>query len=132
MKAQVLKVRDRQWFVCDYTGAFLQTRYFIPFGKGLRKKQGCYGTLPILLRAVLEQEGKEKMEEVKVVIENYYNQPDIPIQPPLAKEELPLSHEQFDLYLRQLDMGQAWLLLPKGAPIESATKSKKTKINSQE
>jgi len=132
MKAQVLKVRDRQWFVCDYTGAFLQTRYFIPFGKGLRKKQGCYGTLPILLRAVLEQEGKERMEEVKKVVENYYNQPDIPIQPALAKEELPLSPEQFDLYVRQIDMGQAWLLVPKGAPIESATKSKKTKINLQE
>lgn len=49
---------------------------------------------------------------IKNCLEEYYHQPDIPLQPPLDAKDVPLSAEQLEKYLMTLDMGLAWLLVP--------------------
>lgn len=99
-------------------------RYFIPTGKAktLRGKEGCFATLPIALRYVYEMEGKvatPRFQAIKETIEQFYNQPDIPVQPELGMERVPLSGAAFNDYLNQIEMGPAWLLVGKGIPIEA-------------
>lgn len=132
MAAQIVTVRGKTYFVCDYTGAPVQQRFFIPYGKDLKQKQGCYATLPILLRAVLEEENGEytrRFEKIKHDCEVFFVQPDIPVQPPLPVEEVPLSTAEFVEYAEKMDLGLSWTLVPKSIPIETKPKSKKIKTS---
>lgn len=108
---QVVEVRGKVFFVCDYTGALIHKRYFIPCGKDLKKKQGSYATLPILLRAVLDEEhGRytDRFNKIKQDCEIFYTQPDIPILPAIDVEDLPLSDHDLVHKMGVLDMGGAW------------------------
>lgn len=115
MKAQYFSVRGKSFFVCDYTGAPIEKRFFIPVGKYLKGKEGCYATLPILLRAVFEKQGNQRnhlFEKIKSDCESFYNQPNIPMAPALEPERLPLSIDQLSDYLLEIDMGAGWMLVP--------------------
>lgn len=108
----VRSIRGNDFFVCDYTGALISYRYYIPDG---RQKIGSFCTLPVLLRSVFEEEGCKytaRFKKVKSDVEEHFFQPDVPLQPELKMEDFPVS----DLfrYLEQLDKGAAWTLV-KGA-----------------
>lgn len=121
MKPQHFTVRGESFFVCDYTGAPILKRYFVPAGKYLKRKEGCYATLPILLRHMYELWGKDDMKEfdrLKETLQEFYVQPDIPMQPTLAIEKVPLSKDELRDYMLELDMGLGWLLVPKSEQIE--------------
>lgn len=122
MKNNALSLRGKKYFVCEYTGGPCATRFFVPTGKLLRGKQGCYATLPILLRHQAELLGGENTEafrKLKQDLESFYNQPDIPLAPVLLPEAVPLSQEELRRYIEELEMGQAWLLVQKGQPIST-------------
>jgi len=122
---QLVEVRGKVFFVCDYTGALITKRYFIPCGKDLKKKQGSYASLPILLRAVLEEEhGKytDRFQKIKQDCEVFFTQPDIPVATRVDEEDLPLSDSDVLNKMRELDMGAAWFYV-EGA--ETAERPKK-------
>lgn len=114
-KAQIVVVRGESFFVCDYTGALTKKRYFVPRGKRLKSKDGCFANLPILLRHHFEENACEftpKFNDVKRSVEEYYLQPDIPMAPHLDKERIPLSVDELADYMSKLEMGHAWDLVP--------------------
>ena len=79
MAAQVVVVRGKEYFVCSYTGALLTQHFFIPHGKNLTQREGCFATLPVLLRAVLDEENgeyTEKFQRIKHDCEVFFTQPD--------------------------------------------------------
>jgi len=132
MAAQTVTVRNKTYFVCQYTGALLTTHYSIPCGKNLSQREGCYATLPVLLRAVLdEEEGKftPRFEKIKHDCEAYYMQPDIPVQPPLPEEQCPLGIDALSDYLEQMELGLSWTLVPQPAPEKQHRKKAKTSKN---
>lgn len=121
LKAQVVEVRGRRFYVCQYTGALVTQRFFVPTGRLRRGKDGCFATLPILLRALFEDEGNQatpRYARTKTLLEDYYNQPNIPMQPALDVQRVPLSAQQLADYLVELDKGQAWLHVKKGQKID--------------
>lgn len=120
-------IRDKHFFLCQYTGAPLKKRYFIPAGRGLKKKEGAYATLPIALRHVYEQEGgaTERFSQIKTRLEKYFDQPDIPLQPIISAEEVPLSESTLEDYLFQMDMGRAWMDVPKAETVAEAVRPSK-------
>lgn len=126
MASQTVVVRNKEYFVCEYTGALLTTHYFIPSGKNLTDRTGCYATLPVLLRAVLEEEGGKfsaRFEKVKRDCEMFFTQPDIPIQPALPADSVPLGTDALCEYLEKMDLGLSWTLVPNG--ISSSDRKKK-------
>lgn len=115
-KVKRVTIRGKTFVLCDYTGAPLEKYYYVPEGK---KQRGCYATLPILLRAEWEAlpqpvlHFSHQFEKLKEEVEQYYNQPDIPMAPTLSSECIPLSKEELRAYLQRLDtgMGESWLLV---------------------
>lgn len=130
-KPQINVVREKRYFVCEYTGGPVEFRFFIPEGK---KKRGCYATLPILLRHQADLLGidSDAFKKVKSTVEKYFNQPDIPLAPPLEKDRIPLSEEQLSAYIAQQPEGQglSWLLVKRSVDINDVG-SKKKKLKSQ-
>jgi hypothetical protein len=110
MKPQVVNVRGKRYFICDYTGAPLDSCYFIPTGKDNRAKRGTFATLPIMMRAIHDAEGgvTENYKDIKKRAEAYFNQPDIPLHPVIHAERVPLSGEELAIELAGADMGLAW------------------------
>jgi hypothetical protein len=131
MAAQRVIVRNVEYFVCSYTGALIESYYFIPFGKNLAQQTGCYATLPILLRAVLDEEKgvfTERFQKIKHDCEVFYTQPDIPVQPPLPAEQCPLGTNALQEYLETLDLGMSWTLVSNGISVtDKKQKKQKTK-----
>lgn len=106
---QVVENNGQRYFVCDYTGALVKGRYSIPEGD---ERHGTYATLPILLRAVVDNGADpEEFMEVKEKVMAHYNQPDIPIQPKLPLRPLGINMDLAG-YLSQVDQGQSWFILP--------------------
>jgi len=123
MKCQVAEVRGKRFFICDYTGAPIEKRYFVPSGRFNRGKMYCCATLPILLRLLYEEEGGRETPtfyKFKTLLEEYFHQPDIPVQPPLPPEKVPLSKSELFDYLLELDQGEAWLHVDNAHEIASA------------
>jgi hypothetical protein len=134
-KAQIIDVRGKRFYVCQYTGALINQRYFVPSGRVNRGKEGCFATLPILLRALYEMEGEQitkRFADTKKLLESYFQQPDIPMQPALPVEKLPLSSAQLADYLVQLDQGQAWLRVPKAQSVELRQRAKRARHDEEE
>jgi hypothetical protein len=108
---QVVKYRGESYFVCDYTGALIRQRFFVPDGIDQNGKVGSYCTLPVLLRACYEK-GIDEVElaDLKEDLEKFYDQPFIPMQQALAT--FPIG-SQSDLvsYLSGIDKGQSWMLV---------------------
>lgn len=126
MKVQKRTIKGTPHFVCQYTGALIDTRFFVPVGKYLRKER-CFATLPVCLRAIFEEEGEkmsEKWLEIKAELEAYFHQPDIPMQQKLDPKKRPLSEEELLEYLEGIDCGAAWLLVPGGQDCKAAKKRK--------
>lgn len=130
MAAQVVVVRGKEYFVCSYTGALIAHHYFIPHGKNLSQRTGCFATLPILLRSVLDEEQgefTERFQKIKHDCEIFFTQPDIPVQPPLPADQCPVGSEAFVEYLEVLDLGLSWTLVPNSVAIPKKKKTKKQK-----
>jgi len=123
---QVVVVRGKQYFVCDYTGAFLEKAFYLPKGNN---KEGCFATLPILLRYYCDKFGgdmdSKEFIEVKQTVLEFFNQPDIPIAPVL--KETPLSQNQLDGYVNLLELGSSWYLVPQALYADSMKRPKKRK-----
>lgn len=128
MKPEVRTVRGKSFFLCNYTGAFLTRGYSFPVGKKLTKKEGIYVSLPVMLRHLHETCTPDDFEAKKRVLEVFYQQPDIPLAPVLDLERVPLSQLELDDYLMSIDMGHAWLQVPKALEIETLTTKKRRKI----
>lgn len=127
---QVVRVRGEKFFVCEYTGALLKHYYSIRSGKNLQTEEGCFATLPILLRAVLEEEGgkfSERFQQIKHNCEVFYVQPDIPVQPPL--EDFPLSQNELSEYAERMELGMSWLLVDKASTFQEPKKKKRRTQN---
>ena len=127
MKPTIVTVRDKRWYVCDYTGAPCEKRYFIPAGKLNRQRRGCFATLPIALRWVHDQEGSKTEEyyRVKKLLEQFWSQPDIPLPPHLPRSAIPLSEGELEVYIDEFEMGKAWRLVPKALPLPEKKRPKK-------
>lgn len=127
MKPTIVTVRDKRWYVCDYTGAPCEKRYYIPAGKLLRQRKGCFATLPIALRWVHDQEGSKTEEyyKTKRLLEQFWGQPDIPLPPPLSRSDIPLSETELYDYIDKFEMGKSWMLVPKALPLPEKKRSKK-------
>ena len=122
MKPVIVSVRDKRYYVCEYTGAPTSHRFFIPSGKSSRQKVGCFANLPIALRWLHEQEGgfTEEFDRVKRAMDAFYGQPDIPLAPILSKARVPLSETELDEYMEEMEMGLAWrtpAMLTRGLPL---------------
>lgn len=129
-EAQLVKVRGEMFFVCEYTGALVRHYYSIRSGKNLEIEEGCFATLPILLRAVLDEEGgdySERFQKIKHDCEVFYVQPDIPVQPPL--KEFPLSQNELAEYAEKMELGMSWLLVDKASTYEPKKKRPRNKKN---
>ncbi len=108
---QIVTFRGENYFVCDYTGALIKQRFFIPDGIDQNGKVGCYCTLPVLLRAVYDRGVDEfELADLKDDLQKFYDQPDIPLQQALTT--FPIG-SQSDLvtYLSGIDKGQSWVLV---------------------
>ena len=116
--------RGTKYFVCEYTGAFITERYYL--GKG-RKKTGCYVTLPVMLRAILDNEGQAAFIKAKALAEEQYDQPDIPLQTALGAEHAPMSTARLCVYLREIELGENWQLVPGSQNIAHYAKVKRRK-----
>jgi hypothetical protein len=131
MKTRKVKFEGKYHFVCQYTGAPCSIRFFIPVGKNNRKER-CFATLPVLLRSIYEEEGEKftpYFEQVKIDVESYFNQPDIPLQQKLSPEMRPLSEDKLFAYLEGIECGAAWLLVPNGEVCKPPpTKKRKIKV----
>jgi len=127
MKPQVVNVRGKRYFVCDYTGAALDECYFIPSGKDNRAKTGSFATLPIMMRAVYEKEGgtTEEFNAIKKRAEHYFNQPNIPLHPIIDAARVPLSRTELEDELAKTDMGLAWQKVAKARPVPRDRRWKK-------
>jgi len=119
MKPQVVNVRGKRYFVCDYTGAPLSECYFIPSGKDNRAKLGTFATLPIMMRAVYEKEGgmTDEFKRIKTTAEGYFGQPDIPLHRSIPVEQVPMSKAELERELDNADMGLAWLRVKKSRKV---------------
>lgn len=128
-KPQILTLWNRTFFVCEYTGVFIDKRYFIPFGNKNKKMRGCYATLPILLRALCDEleNFPEAFEEEKKRILAFYEQPNVPVARKLDVSVIPLDSDEFDSYLDEIEMGPAWLKVRKGQTIQDYLLSQKSK-----
>lgn len=105
------RIRNKEFYICDYTGAPINTKYFIPC-KG--EEVGCYASLPVLLRHQFELLGDgPSFEEVKREVEDYWNQPDIPLAPVIEEERVPLTRIELDKEMVKLPMGLAWYFVEK-------------------
>lgn len=127
-----MNVRGRKFFLCEYTGAPCDVRFFIPTGKQNRAKRGCYASLPVLLRHQLELQKNQwtpEMEELKQRLEDFYVQPNIPVQQPLDPNRVPLSRDELHDYLSEMDMGLAWLRVEGGQTLERPSKRQKIDEN---
>jgi hypothetical protein len=124
---QVIVVRGQRFFVCEYTGAPISTRFYLPnttkdgkIGKG---KTHCAATLPILARILLEKQKGEFNDVFKAQLQtllDHYKQPAIPIAPPMDTEK----YATFNEYVSAAD--PAWLRVAGGQSIdEYKTKTKK-------
>jgi len=115
--------------VCDYTGVFLSKRFFVPFGAKNKRKKGCFATLPILFRALHDElEGfPDSFESEKKRILEFYRQPAAPVARPLLDCEVPLDSDEFDQYLKEVNMGEAWLRVRQGQTMEEYLSSQKSK-----
>lgn len=108
--------------MCEYTGAPIANRFFIPTGSQKKGKIGCYATLPILLRAQLDKLGPgADFDRLKLAVEEFYEHPDIPVQKALDFEKVPLSRDELSSYLDQLEMGPQWLMAKNGQSIADVT-----------
>lgn len=127
MKPTIVTVRDKRWYVCDYTGGPCEKRYFIPAGPKLRGKLGCFATLPIALRWLHNQEGgeTEQYRKTKRILEDYWRQYDIPLAPHLPKASIPLSEGELEIYIDEFEMGKAWRLVPNALKIPEKKRPKK-------
>lgn len=126
MKVQKRTVKGTPYFVCQYTGALIQTRFFVPVGKYARKER-AFATLPVCLRSIFEEEGEkttEKYTKIKAELEAYFHQPDIPMQQKLPLAKRPLSEDELIEYLEGIDCGAAWLLVPGGQECQPSKKRK--------
>lgn len=125
-KPQINNVRTKRYYVCDYTGGPVEFRFFIPEG---RKCKGCYATLPILLRHQAELLGvdSEEFRLLKIKVEKFFNQPDIPLAPELPTDRVPLSEAELSDYIKSQPegMGLSWLLVKKSIDINSVGGKKK-------
>jgi len=120
---QTVTFKGKRFFVCEYTGAFIQKRYFLPVGPHLEEKQGCYVTLPVLLRAMVERKATpQELDEARDVMRLKFEQPNVPVQPPLSLQG-PLNDEQLSKYLATQELGLNWLLLKCCETIEDFDKS---------
>lgn len=121
MKGQLVQIQDEPFFICQYTGAPCTQRYFIPTGPTKRGKYGTFATLPIALRAII---GNPEFDfgKTKILLEQWYQQPDIPVQPALDKSRVPLSSDELELYCMELEMGDGWLRVPKAQTAASTNK----------
>lgn len=133
-----ITIREKSYFICDYTGAPCEIRYFVPTGRDGKGKSGCYATLPVLLRHQYELQGNRFTTEygnIKRSVQTYYQQPDIPMQPALPIDEVPLSEGGLALYLTNLPLGLSWTLVEGGVnidPEKNKRQKKKSKIVSDE
>lgn len=131
MKCQTIDVRGIKYFICGYTGAPIDKRYFVPAGRYNRGKQYCCASLPVLLRLIYEEEENTvspRFLEIKKTLEEFYNQPDIPLQPELSPEKVPLSRAELFDYLLEMDQGEAWLLVAGAQEISGEPSNKKIKL----
>jgi hypothetical protein len=128
-KPQIVTLRGKTFFVCEYTGVFIKKRFFIPFGNKNKKKRGCYATLPILFRALHEELDNfpEAFEVEKKRIMAFYEQPNVPVAPALEDTVIPLDSDEFKTYLEEIEMGSAWLKIRKGQTMEDYLSSQKSK-----
>lgn len=109
---QVVGVRGRKFFVCDYTGALIEHRFYVPLGKQGRIRSGAWVTLPVLLRDAFERAGSHitpEWDALKKKLEDHFGQPNIPMAPALPIDAVPLTPEQLRAYLGQIEQGEAWV-----------------------
>jgi len=118
-KAQIAKVREKRFYLCEYTGAPIKRRYFFP---GKKEKIGTFASLPIMLRHVHDTKGFEAYEEMKQKAEKYYLQPNIPLAPQLDAKEVPLSKRELKVYMEKVPMGLAWLKVEKALRLPKLAK----------
>lgn len=121
---QIVECNGERFFVCDYTGALIRGRYYIPRGED---KDGCFATLPVLLRHLIES-GIEQDEfgEVKDALMKHFHQPDIPVHPKLEKK--PIGYDwDLSAYLALLPMGQSWLMVENRESVEDYEPPKSSK-----
>lgn len=113
MNPQVVQYQGEPYFVCDYTGALIKERFFIPSGNDNKAKEGSFVTLPVALRW-LQDSGKTPAEfaEAKDKLLQHFDQPDIPMQPPLDRFPVDRTMTLAE-YLNNLPqgMGSSWLLV---------------------
>ena len=121
----LVSARGKRWWVCEYTGCCIFNRFFVPESKE-NEKHGTFATLPILLRAVMDQEGGETKEflRIKQLCQDYYQHPDIPVQPALSPDKLPLNLDELAEYLSELDKGFAWMLADHGEVVPPVKKQR--------
>ncbi len=115
---QTVFYQGSHWFVCDYTGALIKKRFFVPDGKDNSGRVGCFATLPVLLRHYADSGiDQAELADLTADLLKFYDQEVIPIQPRL--DSFPIT-SQSDLvsYLSTVPQGQGWLLVEGGQAIE--------------
>lgn len=121
---QTVTIRGNNYFVCEYTGAPITARYFLPTGKKFTGKAHCCATLPILARVLLDDAKGDlqnpKFQEQLGVLRTFYKQDAIPVAPAVPAEQAGIG---FDLtaYLNKpsgVDLGASWLFVAGAQTIE--------------
>jgi len=103
--------QGQNWFVCDYTGALIKDRFFVPDGKDNSGKVGCFCTLPVLLRHYADSGvDQAELNDLTDDLCKFYDQESIPIQPRLGGFPI-TSQSDLASYLSLVPQGQSWLLV---------------------
>ena len=106
-----IEIRGKKFFVCEYTGALIQNRYFY---EQEGQKVGTFVTLPVMLRFLHDNVDIKEFARLKKQIEQQYFQPNIPIQPHLPVDKIPLDDMALFTYLESIEKGSAWLQVAGG------------------
>lgn len=127
-QAQIVRLRGLRFFVCEYTGALIGKRYFVPTGKKLRGKEGCFASLPILLRAYSEKGlSPTAFGNLKKRVLDFYDQEDIPTAPVLNTAFLPMSDAALTEFHEAVAGQTAWMRVEGAQDVDEVADKKRTK-----
>jgi hypothetical protein len=127
-QAQVVRLRGLRFFVCEYTGALIGKRYFVPTGKKLRGKEGCFASLPILLRAYSDKGlSTTDFGSLKKRVLEFYDQEDIPVAPELDIAFLPMSDAALTEFHEDVPGQTAWMRVEGAQDVDEVADKKKVK-----
>lgn len=120
---QIVYFNREPYFVCEGTGALIKSRFFLPTGPHNDEKKHAFSSLPVALRWLKDQDvTAEEFDDQKRRMCEYFNQPDIPIQPENPVTPVGIEDDLIH-FLSRLTLGENWRLVSGAEHIDAYLES---------